>query len=243
VATRQALKGAIEPGEVDVPGFYFNANTGLILVSTQILDLQKNLIGYQFYNVNPKTAVASLISTFFNNKNSDGDNFTGWFDVMSKDSKKVYRIGYRDVINQLDFGLGITDISTRIATTKWFSPIPIPDSLGPYISINLYGNSFISLAPGDMGNLNVVQWNLMGNSTIISQLDDAYITPYFGPIIEYMSSDESVYSALLVYDSWVSEDFNRWELILVDLPSGNTQQLVLWPWISAETDSVSGFGF
>jgi hypothetical protein len=234
------VRGAVEEGEQDVPGFNFNAKTGRILFSTEVVNAQNRTTGYNFYTLNPTTAVATLVSTFTQRV----DQFAGWFHTVSADGKTVYRVGYQDVINQQTPGLGITDISRPVATTRWEPNLPVPNGLGLYMSLNLIGGgNFLSLAPDDFGDLAVVQWSISPrNASLLSQLYDAYNTPYFGPLVEYVNTDQTLFGALVVYNSDFSKDLARWALVLTDLEHGTTQELVLWPWILAQTDSVAALG-
>jgi hypothetical protein len=138
------------------------------------------------------------------------------------------------------------DISGSVAKTQWISDVSVPESLSFYISLNVYGDDFISLAPDWEGDLSVVlvcfnkstasvcrykrtcfQWNLNGTSKVLAELDDAYTTPYFGPIIEYITPDQSAYLALCVYDSDIDSDLDRWAVAKVDLPSMRTIAMLL----------------
>jgi hypothetical protein len=72
-----------------VTGFWYNPSTGVLLLSVEIMDnshsqllnsymctdtLTANVVGYNFYHVNPSTAVAQLVSTY---KNQGGKQFHG----------------------------------------------------------------------------------------------------------------------------------------------------------------------
>jgi hypothetical protein len=117
-------------------------------------------IGYTFYTLDPVTAIATQKSSF----QSSQDEYVGWFYTVSEDDKTVYRLGYQDVVNQENPGLGVTDISGSNAQTKWISNIPIPQGMGLYASLNIYNQGFISLCPKTPDDLRadmwVVQWEL-----------------------------------------------------------------------------------
>jgi len=164
------------------------------------------------------------------------------FDAISADGKTAYRVGYRDVIDQADPGIGLTDISTSTASTKWIDDIPLPSGLDFYMSLNLYGDSFLSLAPDDLTqDIRIVEWGL-SNATVLAVIEDGYNTPYFGPLLEYINVGQTTYGAFVVYDS-VFTDLDSWAFVVTDLTTGETNELVLWPLILAQITSVSGLGF
>ncbi len=58
-----------------------------------------------------------------------------------------------------------------------------------------------------------------GNATIFATFDDAYNTPWFGPLVEYVNIGQTTYGALVVYESDIDSNLDRWALVLVDLSS------------------------
>jgi len=229
--------GVMQQGDIDVTGYAFNPGTGLITMSVQFFP--KADIGYSFWEVDPTTAVATLKSSIANST----DTYAGWFDTISVNGGTVYRLGYQNVVDQLNPGLGITDISTPKATTRWISNLPIPEGLGFYLSINLVASSgiFASLAPDQAsGDLSLVSWSINGTANVVTKLVDAYNTPEFGPIVEWIGA--GTYGALVVHDA-VPTDLDSWMLVLVDLASGATTQVELTPTMLAKVTSVSALGF
>jgi hypothetical protein len=65
-----------------------------------------------------------------------------------------------------------------------------------------------------------------GNANLISTLSDGYNTPHFGPLAEYINTKQTTYAALVVYNAWDS-DFDRWELVQVDLASTNSHIVLI----------------
>lgn len=64
------------------------------------------------------------------------------------------------------------------------------------------------------------QWNYQtGNATVLNQLYDAYNTPYFGPLIEYINVQQTIYTTLVVYNTVISKDLSRWAITVTDLTS------------------------
>lgn len=234
---KKTVQGAVQPGENDVPGFQYLPKSDTILLSTTEMN-GNSVIGYNFYSVNPTTAVATLLSK----QKFSSDTFSGWFHDVASNGTTLYRIGFQDVINQQNPGVAVIDISTPIATSKWISNLNVPSDLSFYETITVYGNSFLSLAADGGGDYSLVKWDLTGNAAVLTAFDDAYDTPWFGPTIEFLNAKQTLYGALLVYDS-IDSDFDRWELVLVDPATGDTQALTVYPWILAEVTSMAALGF
>eukprot|EP01102_Stenamoeba_stenopodia_P018217 TRINITY_DN6654_c0_g1_i2.p1 TRINITY_DN6654_c0_g1~~TRINITY_DN6654_c0_g1_i2.p1 ORF type:complete len:507 (-),score=96.94 TRINITY_DN6654_c0_g1_i2:95-1588(-) len=233
VASAAIVQGAVQEGELDVTGYA--VNDGVITMGVQFFEDKS--IGYNFYTVDPETAVATLKSSYV----SQNDSYVGWFYTISPDGNTVYRLGYEDVIDQENPGLGVTDISGSTATTQWNSNLPIPSGLGFYESLNLNNGAFISLAPSALGDFSVVQWSLNGTSTVLAKLPDAHDTPFFGPVIEWVISNQ--YGALVVKNSVLS-DLDRWTLVLLDLSGSNSyKELDLVPYMLAKLTSAAALGF
>jgi len=233
--TNQTVQGCEEEGEIDVPGFAYNYKTKQIVMSTQYFE--NNQIGYKFYTLNPQTAVATQISSFINST----DSYVGWFDTVAPNGTTVYRLGYKDVYNQVGPGLGITDISTAQATHQWRTDVPIPSPLQFYQSFTLSGDKIISLAPDASGNLHLVQWQVGGSAAVLAKFGNAHKAPVFGPIVEFGNSNQTQYTAVLVQNNLIPA-LDKWALVVVDLPSGNSKELSLSPTIYAGLSSVSGLG-
>ena len=165
----------------DVTGFVYIHATEQIIMGTQITDsnnngfhFQSNLLSflvlkYNFYSVNPQkqqlqhslvaiTTAEVLILQSFHLISNSGISDVGWFDDISNDGKYIYRIGYRDVYNQLDNGVGVTggNLTNFIYLFNRYLPTNCSCQVGQsiicssgdkfYESLNVYGNSFISLA-------------------------------------------------------------------------------------------------
>jgi len=231
-------------GPVDlVTGFTYHYGVDKIIFATYLYQSNKK-VGYNFYSTDPVTFDTKLISTYMN-QNGD-DSYVGWFHELSSDGTKVYRVGFRDVVRQIDFGLSTTDISKSVATMSWFTNISIPDNFGFYVSLNLYKDRFLSLAPSTAvwteDELSLIEWGFDGTSKIILDLGDAHETPFFGPIAEAMSVDETTYVAVYVSNSMIDQHLDRWAVASVDLTTGKYTINNISPWMMAETDSISGLG-
>ena len=48
---------------------------------------------------------------------------------------------------------------------------------------------------------------------------DAYVPPIFGPVVPYINDAQDTYAALVVYDSDVDDNLDRWAVLVVDLKS------------------------
>lgn len=222
-----------------VTGFHFNSKLNVIQFATyNWVDNKK--VGYNFYNLDTTTGIAKTVSTVaFGAK----DNWEGWFHEISDSGKHLYRLGYKDVINSLDWGLGITDISVSPAKSIWIDNITLPSGLS-YLSINAFGDDFISMAEDYTGALSVVRWNYKkGNHLVLAGLSDGYDTRFFGPITEQIDYQNSKYYALVVHDGIIPVQTDRWALAMVDLKSpANYWTSPISPWMVAGVDSVAGFG-
>eukprot|EP01130_Rhizamoeba_saxonica_P019264 TRINITY_DN9911_c0_g1_i1.p1 TRINITY_DN9911_c0_g1~~TRINITY_DN9911_c0_g1_i1.p1 ORF type:complete len:458 (-),score=96.59 TRINITY_DN9911_c0_g1_i1:43-1416(-) len=239
VTTSKIIKGATDK----VTGYVYNVNTGNIVMATYTYK-NGNKNGYNFYSLNTDTAVATLKSSIVF---GDTDNYVGYFHAISDDGNAVYRLGYEDVIHSASPGLGITDISTTTVKTNWINNISTPTGYQWFISLNTYQNGeFISLAPADSelgtNELSVIQWNIHGDTKVIAELGNAHETPYFGPLAEYMAHDKSVYAAVVVHNNFLDSNYDRWSLVNVALPSGKTNVMPIYPFMMAQSDSVSGLG-
>jgi len=235
--TSKPMKGPVDL----VTGFTYHYGIDKIIFATYT-DSKKS--GYNFYTTDPVTFETKLISNYMN-KNGE-DQFVGWFHEVSSDAKLVYRVGYRDVVRQLEFGLSITDISKPTAVMTWTYNISIPDYFGFYVSLNLYKDKFLSLAPSTalltQDELSLIEWSLDGSSRVIVDLGDAHETPFFGPIAEATSVDESTYVAVFVHNNAIDDRLDRWAIASVDLTTGKYTINNISPWMMAETDSISGLG-
>eukprot|EP00026_Physarum_polycephalum_P009532 Phypoly_transcript_09660.p1 GENE.Phypoly_transcript_09660~~Phypoly_transcript_09660.p1 ORF type:complete len:446 (+),score=48.87 Phypoly_transcript_09660:34-1338(+) len=237
----KTIQGCTEPGQVDVPGFVYNPATNQIVMSTY--SFENNMIGYKFYILDPETAVATFKSQYY----SANDSYAGWFSVVTPDNNYVYRVGYQDVVNQMGSGLGETCISATTATTKFYIDIPVPPKHQFYLSLSLFGDYMLSLAPDELGNLNLVQWNIQGQASIIANYSDAHNTPFFGPIVEFINPNQSTYAALIVQNKIIS-DADRWTIVLNSLQSSKggitatPREIPLSPILLAKLESASAFG-
>eukprot|EP01116_Phalansterium_solitarium_P021085 TRINITY_DN6437_c0_g1_i2.p1 TRINITY_DN6437_c0_g1~~TRINITY_DN6437_c0_g1_i2.p1 ORF type:complete len:461 (-),score=169.07 TRINITY_DN6437_c0_g1_i2:116-1498(-) len=237
--TAQTITGAVEDGVNDVAGFEFNPRTGLMVMSTIVTDDSDNVLGYNFYNVDPTSAEATLINTY----RSDNDTYVGWFGALSTDGTTVYRLGYQDVYDSTVFGLGVTNITGPTVTSVWHADLPGVSGLGPYASLNVYGDGFLSLAPSTRtGDYSLVKWQLDGTASVIATFSNAYNVPIFGYIAEYINVEQNYYAALVVRMTEPGT-LDRWVLLTVDLTTNKSQELDLTPDMLAKLTSVAGLGF
>jgi len=220
-----------------VTGFQYIRQLKMILFATYLWEGGKQT-GYNFYHVDPKVGNAILVSSM----RYTTDNYVGWFHETSLDGSLVYRLGFQDAAHGIDPGLGLTDISSKTSTTVWYDNFTQPAGLDFYISIDLYGNSFLSLAGDSSGELNIVQWNLQTAPKVLANLGDAHETEFFGPIASCLNHQQTGYFALVVHDGLIPIQTDRWALAVLDLTSGSTSTTPISPWMIAGTDSVAGFG-
>jgi len=223
-----------------VTGFEYVRSIDKIVFATYTWKDGKR-VGYSFYIVDPAVGKALRVSTF--TFGSDGDNYVGWFEAVSADGTKLYRIGYQDVVNSVGQGLGITDISKSVASTVWHDGFSQPTGLNFYSTIDLYQDTYLSLATDtNDGTLSIVQWSLTTAPHVLAQLGDAHFPMYFGPIASALDHQQTKYCALVVHDGWDPVQTARWALAVLDLKTKKATTTSISPWMIAGVDSATGFG-
>jgi hypothetical protein len=224
-------------------------------------------VGYIFYHVDIDTAVATEVGRMANPSNGT-DTYAGWFHESSADGSLLYRLGYEDVVQSLNFGIGVVNLSAKPSPTLSWTTLPRPDGThGHYRTLNLWhGNgplksadtdegpgdrvAFLSLAPTynltRAGDLSLFAWTLSNpfGAVKVATFPNAHTTPDFGPISECLSYDETHYAAVFVQDSPLGKDFDTYGIGLVRLDGGNSsgREVMLTPEMVAVTVSVSGLG-
>jgi len=255
-ATKTAVAGAMD----EVTGYHYSNEREVIVMATWWYD-GATKIGYKFYHVDPTTAVATQVSSIRNP--SATDTYAGWFHEVSADGLTLYRLGYQNVVTSDNFGVGVTNISTANATTRFVS-VTNPPWSNNYVSINKLGGNtattllgklstdanptFVSLAASanasNYGDLSLYEWQLdaSGAARLVASFPDAHTTPQFGPIAEALNAAKSIYTAVVVADDPISDNDDVWTVVGVNLATGQSLQKMLKPVMLAETVSVSGFG-
>jgi len=117
-------------------GWEYNCHDNTLYMATKLLSAQGNLTGYAFYTVDVTTAAATLITSTNVRKlvqkhaasangsflarpsftcaymQASNDNaYDGWFHELAPDASTFYRMGYEDVVNEQNFGIGSTDVT------------------------------------------------------------------------------------------------------------------------------------
>ena len=239
-----------------VTGFRYVESIDKIVMATWNYNSTGAQTGYDFFHLDPRTAVATKINSI---ENQAVDNYAGWFHEASEDGKTLYRLGYEDVIRDQGFGVQTTDLNGATATSS-FKIVPDPENYGHYKSINKLpdqpnkvgstnGPLFVSVAPSynesNFADLGLFIWNL-GNTSQpprkVTSFPNAHRSPYFGPINEVLSPDRTRYAAMVAQASILGRSYYTWGIGLVDLVTGNTTEVQLSPEQLASTSSVSGFG-
>jgi hypothetical protein len=83
---------------------------------------------------------------------------------------------------------------------------------------------------------------ILGTTKILAKLPNAHNTPFFGPIIEWINTNQTHYGALVVQNNPIS-DLDRWVLALIDLQTQQYKEIELSPIILAKVTSASALGF
>ncbi len=141
--TRQLVVGARNL----VSGYQFVEERRTIVFSTEYFadDRRRGTVdGYNFYTLDIGSAAPSpapltprLVSHYkVQGEPSSAGNYDGFFHAVSRDLRVVFRVGYEHVVESENYGVGVTDISTNPATTRWVS-LPLPADHGRFRSLTL----------------------------------------------------------------------------------------------------------
>lgn len=260
VTTSQVVSGAVD----EVTGFQYVPAKQVIVFSTLMYSDEKKeaAIGFNFYTLDIESASAKLISQSV--RGPSVGNWDGWFHAVSDDLKYVYRLGYQHVRTSVNFGLEITDISARTATTSFTFNIAVPAGHDIFRSLTLVPGStpnaaaikqrhgfraddavFISLANNaTTQSLDAFMWGLADPTkyTQIGTFENAHRQHYFGPIEEAVSDDGTKYTALVCWNSIFGPNGNEVEIIAIDLTTGATSAQQLTPALLSTTVSYAGIG-
>jgi len=76
VTVATTVTGAVEDGTQDVTGMYYESNSGLIYMGTEVTNKDNTVLGYNFYTVDPQTSIATLVSSYSNPVGED--SYAGW---------------------------------------------------------------------------------------------------------------------------------------------------------------------
>lgn len=238
-------RATVVQGATDFPaGYALDEATGLLVIATTIGDPYgqgPGPDGYRFYSLDPKSAVATLISTAMISDASSPFAYVGYF--ASYQGGRVFRLGYRDPQAAQDQGLGVTTLAAPNASTTWNSSLPLLPLHDFYLSLTPSGpDRFLSLAPRrQTAALDLVAWGLSAPPVLVGALADAHNVPLFGPLAESVNVRRQVYVAGVVHNgASMRQDF--WALAVADLRGNNVTSLLLQPHLLAETNSVAGIG-
>ncbi len=152
----------------------------------------------------------------------------------------------QDVINEENFGVGVTRLGSSAVASTGFVPLLSPPGLSIYGSIDVLTNStFLSVAGegSQDGDYAVVQWDLSGNAKIVAKLTNAHEAVKFGPISTSLNPEKTQFAAVTTTRNLLGDKYDRWGIALLSLGSFAVTQHDLSPWMIAETDSVAGAGF
>jgi hypothetical protein len=250
----------------EVTGYHLNEEHNTIVMSTSwVVDNER--VGYNYWHVDPQTAVATFVSRLNNSHYStqfpDGDTYAGWFHEISPNMEYVYRIGFRSETDDTDFGLGITAINTENATILPWVSLQDPTFHGRLRSLHRTNTTidgvkngkddplavtFVSLSQSSnvttSGDLGVFMWTPLQptQATLLAQFGNAHLQAYFGPVAEGFDPTRTKYAAAVVADSILGDSFDTWTLGLVDVVTKQSTMVAVTPTLLASTDSISAFG-
>lgn len=155
------------------------------------------------------------------------------------------RLGLQDPESGTVTGLGVTDISEANASATWMTDIPVPSTHGFYVSINLVADkTFLSFAPRTTGgSLDLFQWTLTGQPTLMASFNNTHQVPFFGPLAETVSPARDIYIAGVLHNGLTPRQA-QWELVVVQLKSTPIQAttVLLHPKLIGEINSIAGIG-
>jgi hypothetical protein len=249
-------------GAVDYPvGYSYHPETDTIIMGVEQIVGNDTVQGFDFFSLNPETAVATKLSSISRGEGESDPSFYAGFHRHSNDAADtVYRLGYEQVTQQTGQGLGIVKLDSKEANATWLSEVsPLHDfymtldrvaksnQTGQYVDANM----FVSLAPRESAThkLDLVQWTPEDggkSATVIAKLDNAHVPSVMKlGDLGYLASAVSggTFAALVVEDEAISS-LDRWALAIVDLTatSNNSQVLPLTPRDIAGSISISGLG-
>lgn len=255
--TKQLVTGAA--GEVS--GYYWSREQEVLLFATLVRNKTdpSAVEGYKFYTLDVDSAAATFVSTFTNTNGVD--SFAGWFHEASADLKYVYRLGFKDMMDSTNYGLGVVSIGTPTATLEqWITVSPPAGGYGRLRSIHRVPGassdsgglniSFVSLSQAqnltDYLDLGVFLWSPSAVGPIamhqLTQFGNAHLTELFGPIAQATDVTRTKYAALVVQYSDLGSTYNSWALAEVNLLTGASNLLPLSPSFLSSINSLSGFG-
>lgn len=242
-ATKQTVSGA-----VDYPVGQSLCGSSL-LIATQDYSLG-SFQGYNWYQVNPVSATATLVGSIQRGADETSDAFyAGYHRDCSSNGTVVYRFGYKGVTTQSEQGLSSTYLKGAQTTTKWQGELT-PDH-DYYMTmdrwdVNSTSSAFISLAPyknDPKRGLDVMQWTPDAtNPVLVARLGNAHPPSVLGlGDLGYLGSyiSGNTYLAMVVVDATVEPE---WGLAVVNLQNRSGVVVPLVPRTIAGTWGVSGVG-
>jgi hypothetical protein len=243
-------------------GFYMQESSGNIILASEAWEgNQTSVTGFEFYNLDPTTAVATHIGTSHRAANEDDPAFySGFHRACDPAGKECYRLGYKSVTAQTGTGIGITTLSST-ASTVWNGNLQPPTKHDFYMSLHRYSGSiasgateFLSLSPSTASakrGLDLVQWSLpdtnhngAGNASVLASFGDAHPPRGIGGgdlgyVADYVNGDRYV---ALVVDYGATKSGDRWSLAVVDVAEKSSKVHPLLPRDLADTWAVEGLG-
>jgi hypothetical protein len=274
--TRREVAGVGASGSPKglVTGFALDAKTGSLVMATRHYSSSSSssslsgaresaagdmdATGYDFWHVDTATGKATHLSMQDYGSSGGKDTYAGYFKTLARGGPsggelRVFRLGYLNVVQSLGPGMGITDISAKVAKYSWRTIIP-PASYDFLLSLsvaNANSTEFVGMAASTSvldNDLSLFRWTTAGSPadpikpTLVAKLGDANNTPHFGPLGFDVSPDFSTFAALTVHDT-IDSNYDLWALSKCDLATSTASTAIVDPWMMAQTDSISGFGF
>lgn len=264
-ATAAVTDMVVTGADDQVTGYAYNDAKNVIVFSTfryaEGSAAKDTPIGFNWYHLNPATAVAKLVSQSTRGP-SGSSRYNGWFDCVSEDLRYAYRLGFEHVRTSVNFGIEISDISGAEATYT-FQTLGAPAAFNQFKTLTLLAGStpsatravkeklgfaaddtvFISLAPNATGmSLAPFVWSLSApnNARMVAAFNNVHTTPDFGPLAEAVSADGTLYTVTGVKDSPWGSNSDTVVLASVDLTTGDSEEMELAPQLLAETCSFAG---
>jgi len=211
----------------------------------------------KFYRVNLDTAEATLMASLPRGA-SEGDSasyYAPYMSAVGSDITQVLRLGYKQVTKGIGPGLGVTSLVNRGSgpSTVWTDVPSIAGEEFFYSVARQAGtDTLLSLAPSTSVNhtFAVVAWHGTA-AKVVAHINDAHppetdATGVLGYVADYATADAWVAMVVDKEPSILPGLKDRWEVISVDLVSGNSNTAVIsgknFELLGAETVSVSGVG-
>jgi len=222
-------------------GFIYSCKLDALIFAVEKFAVNGTQNGYYFYKIDPTTFMVTLLTT----SDLNGDNsYAGWIHELAWNGTASYRLGYRNVVDETEPGLGITSIASPTAITTWVDVAAPPTHKFYETLVVASDNTFYSLATETNAKqgYDLFHWSLSTPAKMIAQYGNAHPVPFFGWITSTMTCDGKLLVSATVEDHFPGITGDRWTFHLTNLVTGNDTVLEITPHLPANEVALSGLG-